>query len=171
MRPPHDVPRWYYAKYHDGVPFIFLPAISWKWDLLLGVNMANIDRYKIVARLHWNSKERVLVRYSPYVRRFAYMALRNPVNNHRFIFDDVIFWKTTGDPAAFDTEGYHLAKQGIHSASGWRCSGWIAGYRYIWLNKGPNKYSEFYIGWKVGSKVPGLGFTFQLRLNRDFIKQ
>ena len=152
MRPPHDVPRWFFEKFYDGKPWI---------RIRLGENMGGYNPHALL----------VLKRHSQKTRRFMYMALRNPVNNHRFIFDDVIFWKTSGDPEAFDTEGYHLARQGILVASGWRYTGWLAGYRYIWLNKGPNKYSEFYIGCKVGSKVPGLGFTFQLRLNRDFIIQ
>lgn len=145
----HDIPRWYLKKYYDGKPWL---------SLRLGENMGGYDPDTLF----------VFARYSMRVRRFQYMALRNPVNNHRFIFDDVIFWKTAGDPAAFDTEGVDLVARGIRSASGWRWSGFFAGYRRIWL-KGPGKYSEFYIGWKVGSRVPGLGFTLQTRFNRDSV--
>lgn len=128
MRPPHDVPRWYYEKYGPK-------GEGW----------------------------------SAYRLRFAYMAIRNPVNNHRFLFTEPESFNTSGDPAAFDTEGFDLEKRGIRSASGWRWSGFFAGYKRTWL-KGPGKYSEFYIGWKVGSAVPGLGFTLQTRFNRDYIK-
>jgi len=106
--------------------------------------------------------------WSPWRLRFAYMAIRNPVNNHRFLFEDVTSWRVSGDARAFDTEGSDLVRLGIHSAAGWRYTGWIAGFKRTWLNSS-SKYSEFYIGWKVGSGVPGLGFTFQLRLKRDFI--
>jgi len=106
---------------------------------------------------------------SPWLRRFLYMAFRNPVNNHRFIFEDKTTWYTDGDLDAFDTEGSDLVRRGIGMAAGWRWAGAFAGYRRIWLNSSI-KYSEFYIGWKVGSSVPGLGFTFQLRLKRDFIR-
>lgn len=129
MRPPHDVPRWYYKKHGpdgDG--------------------------------------------WSAYKMRFSYMALRNPVNNHRFLFTDVKAWRTSGDPEAFDTEGSDLIRKGLAHASGWRYAGAFAGWRRIWLN-GTDRYSEVYFGWKVGSAVPGLGFTFQLRLKRDFIHE
>ena len=128
MRPPHDVPRWYYKKYGP-------PGEGW----------------------------------SAYRLRFTYMAMRNPVNNHRFLLKDVTDWKTAGDAAAFDTEGSDLVRKGIKSASGWRYTGLLAGYRRIWLNS-PTKYSELYFGWKVGSGVAGLGFTLQVRLNREHIK-
>jgi len=105
--------------------------------------------------------------WSAYRLRFAYMAIRNPVNNHRFLFTEPESFKSSGDPDAFDMEGHLLEKRGIRSASGWRWSGFFAGYKRTWL-KGPGKYSEFYIGWKIGSAVPGLGFTLQLRFNRDY---
>ena len=105
---------------------------------------------------------------SPWMRRFRYMAFRNPVNNHRFLFTEPESFNSSGDPLAFDMEGFDLVQRGIQSSSGWRWSGKFGGYKRTWLN-GPDKYSEFYIGWKVGSAVPGLGFTFQLRLKRDFI--
>ena len=105
--------------------------------------------------------------WSQYRLRFMYMAIRNPVNNHRFLFEDKSTWDTSGDPEAFDTEGIDLLNRGLAHTSGWRWSGPFAGYRRIWL-KGVEQYSEFYIGWKLGSAVPGLGFTFQLRLKRNF---
>lgn len=143
----HDVPRWYLKKFYDGKPWL---------SLRLGENMGGFDPDTLF----------VFARYSMRVRRFKYMALRNPVNNHRFIFDDVESFNTLGDPEAFDTESADLERRGLRSASGWRYAGFFAGYRRIWLT-GRGKYSEFYIGWKVGSRVPGFGFTLQIRLNRD----
>jgi len=163
-------PWWYTLRFPDGTPWLFIPAIDWKWDLLLGVNMANIDRFKIVARLHWKSKQRVFARYSTHTRRFQYMAFRNPVNNHRYIFQDRETFKTSGDPDAFKHDGWSLEKAGIRLSAGWRWSGMFAGYKRTWLNKTPGKYSEFYVGWKVGSATPGLGFTLQTRFNRPYIK-
>jgi len=162
-------PNWYKLRFRDGTPWIFIPAIDWKWDLLLGANMANIDRFKIVARLHWSSKQRVLARYSTYARRFQYMAFRNNANNFRYIFDEPEVYSTSGDPDAFSHDGWSLEKAGIRLSAGWRWSGMFAGYKRTWL-KGPGRYSEFYIGWKVGSATPGLGFTLQTRFNRPYIK-
>ena len=42
---------------------------------------------------------------------------------------------------------------------------WKAGYRRVWLNK-DGTYGEIWLGWKLGSPVPGLGFTTQIRLKQ-----
>ncbi len=107
---------------------------------------------------------------SPWFRRWRYTAFRNPVNNHRYLFTEPESYKTSGDPEAFNMDGKDLERLGIRSSSGWRWSGFFAGYKRTWLNKTPGKYSEFYVCWKVGSPVPGLGFTLQNRFNRPYIK-
>ena len=95
---------------------------------------------------------------------FWWYAIRNNVNNSRYIFEDreakVEGW--TGE----SMEAKDLIAAGVSKASRWTYNGFFAGYRRVWLN-GDNKYSEFWIGWKVGSKVPGMGFTMQLRRKRE----
>lgn len=157
----------YFARW----PMRRWPSWTWLWqndgdakDVSLGAAGGDHDIPRWYLKKYGPNGEG----WSAYKLRFVYMALRNPVNNHRFIFDDVLFWKTAGDESAFDTEGSDLVRQGLTSVSGWRYAGLIAGYRRIWLT-GPDTYSEFYIGWKVGSQVPGLGFTLQIRLKREFI--
>lgn len=164
-------PNWYELRFPDGAPWLFIPVFDLKWELRLGENMGGFDPAMVLTTLRWrNSKDRVLARYSAYARRFQYMAFRNPVNNHRFIFKDRTVYKTSGDPEAFDHGGRSLEKAGIRLSAGWRWSGPFAGYKRTWLNKTPGKYSEFYTGWKLGSPVPGLGFTLQTRFNRPYIK-
>jgi hypothetical protein len=62
-------------------------------------------------------------------------------------------------------EAADLIAAGKKVARRWRWTGWKAGYRRVWLT-GATTYSEFWVGWKLGSSVPGLGFTVQARFNR-----
>jgi len=108
------------------------------------------------------------IRYWP---RFWWFAVRNPFNNFRFVFTDVNTWR---DLDRLETNwsidvpmeaGNILALTGQDSAYRYVRKDWKCGYRRVWLN-GDGKYSEFWIGWKLGSPVPGLGFAMQLRLKR-----
>jgi len=92
-------------------------------------------------------------------------AIRNPVNNMRFLFDDDKPFHTYGWIQE-SMEAHDLLEQKVRKAWRWRFRGVLCGYRRVWLNDNGH-YSEFWIGWKVGSKVPGLGFATQLRLNRE----
>ena len=91
-------------------------------------------------------------------------AIRNPVNNHRFIFRDRADVK---EETNFEgrLEAPDLLEAGQQMGYRWAWAGPFAGYRRVWL-AGQDKYSEIWFGWKVGSEVPGLGFTFQVRLKR-----
>ena len=44
----------------------------------------------------------------------------------------------------------------------WRWSGWKDGFRCVWVYS-EKRYGEFYIGFKLGSSVPGLGFALRFR--------
>lgn len=93
-------------------------------------------------------------------------AIRNPVNNFRFLFDDREAKRETNWNFDLPMEPQNLLDAGLSSAYMWSYSGIFASYRLVWLGE-KGKYSEFWIGWKVGSPVPGMGFTTQLRLKRD----
>ena len=96
---------------------------------------------------------------------YEWYATRNSVNNHRFLFKDRPA-TLSGNWGSGRMEAQDLLNKGVRSANRWATNGIFAGYRRVWLKK-PGKYSEYWIGWKVGSGVPGMGFTAQLRLNRD----
>ena len=96
--------------------------------------------------------------------QFWWYAVRNPINNFRFLFKEPEY-VTVQTNAPNGLEARDLIAQGLGVGYRWTRSGWMSGYRRVWLN-GNGKYSEFWIGWKLGSTVPGLGFTTQLRLNR-----
>jgi len=144
-------PRWYETRFPDGSPWL---------RIRLGENMGGYDPDTLF----------VFARHNKWVRQWKYSAFRNPVNNHRFLFEDRTDFQVSGDPEAFIHSGRSLEASGERVSKGWRWSGPFAGYKKTWL-KGPGFYSEFYIGWKVGSGVPGLGFTLQLRFNRPFIPE
>lgn len=98
---------------------------------------------------------------------FWWYAIRNPVGNMRFIFEN--------RSANLSTNWIHdifglieaddLVKAGKNMAFVWRYAGPFASYRRVWLN-GSDKYSEIWIGWKVGTDTAGMGFTAQVRLKR-----
>ena len=94
--------------------------------------------------------------------RFWWFAVRNSANGFRFIFKDreakYDGWQKN------EMEAHDLIEAGVTEATRWAYSGPFAGYRKVTL-EGDNKYSEFWIGWKVGSSVPGMGLTLQRRKN------
>jgi hypothetical protein len=93
--------------------------------------------------------------------RWWWFAVRNPVNNMRFLFDDDEPFDRYGWQGD-SMEAHDLIEAGVTSASLWRRRGLLAGYRRVWLNK-DGTYGEIWFGWKVGSIVPGLGFATQFR--------
>jgi len=93
--------------------------------------------------------------------------LRNPVNNHRYLFKDRKPKIETNAPAGLEAE--QLIAQGLRSGYRWAWSGPFAGYRKVWLET-DGTYSERWYGWKVGSSVPGMGFTVQRRSHREIGK-
>lgn len=103
---------------------------------------------------------------------FWWLAIRNPVNNLRFAFHDPIL-PNIDTNAPGGVEAHQLIKQGL--LVGWRYmwKGPYSSYRRVWLSKKVTDsgsiamvYSEIYLGWKLGSSVPGNGFTMQVRLKR-----
>ncbi len=96
--------------------------------------------------------------------RWWWFAVRNPVNGMRYIFKDreakFEGWQGKSMEAA------DLIEAGVESATRWAYNGVFAGYRKVELN-GDGTYNEFWVGWKVGSDVDGMGFTLQRRKNRE----
>ena len=100
--------------------------------------------------------------------RFWWYAVRNPVNNFRFIFKDRKA-NISGNWTEGRMEAQDLIDRRMKVAYQWKWSGPFAGYRRVWLRyygMSAVTYSEFWIGWKIGSTVPGMGFTLQYRRNR-----
>jgi len=108
--------------------------------------------------------------YTRHWPRFWWYAVRNPVNNLRYLFEDREANITGWGPQSL--EASDLIRDKRQSAYRWAYSGPFAGYRRVWINEQPSggepgKYSEIWFGWKLSSDVPGLGFTTQVRLKRD----
>lgn len=103
---------------------------------------------------------------------FQWYATRNPVNNFRYLFKDPVSvnvatnWFHGGSSGVVvPMEAAFLREAGQAVAWRWLWAGPYAGYRRVWLN-GQDRYSEIWFGWKLGSTVPGLGFTGQVRPKR-----
>lgn len=97
--------------------------------------------------------------------QFWWYAIRNPVNNMRFLFRDIYgFREDSNWPSNWTMEPHIMLRNGQAMAYRYRWSGWKSGYRRVWLHSG--KYTEVYVGWKLGSAVPGLGFAMQFRRKR-----
>jgi len=107
---------------------------------------------------------------------FVWFAIRNPVNNFRFIFSDRKA-NISGNWTEDSMEAQDLIDRNMRVAYRWSTNGLFAGYRRVWLTEPDRgwaddpfpyeKYSELWVGWKVGSTVPGMGFTLQYRRNRE----
>lgn len=100
-------------------------------------------------------------------KSWVWFAIRNPANGMRYWFKDRTDlhtdtnWPGDGTPM----EARQMLARRVRVAWRWRWSGPFAGYRRVWINDNGH-YSEIWFGWKIGSGVPGLGFTSQVRLKR-----
>lgn len=123
-------------------------------------------------------------RVAEWFPQFWWYAIRNPVNNFRYLFTDVALehcgiysnWSTRNP-----MEAAWLIRAEQQMAFRWVWNSWWAGYRRVWITtyekdvtflgwtllKAGTYYSEVWIGWKLGSIVPGLGFAMQVRFNRE----
>lgn len=105
---------------------------------------------------------------------FVWLAIRNPFNNSRYLFKDVkpaeldVLKSNWVDVHLGPMEPMNMAAVGVNRAWYFVRHGWKCGYRVVWFKEqgAGGKYNEFWIGWKLASGVPGLGFTMQLRLKR-----
>lgn len=97
--------------------------------------------------------------------KWWWFAIRNPVNGMRYVFKDreakFDGWQS------HDMEAHDLLEAGVTKAARWAYSGIFAGYRVVEVDMDAGTYSEFWIGWKVGSDVEGMGLTIQRRKDRE----
>ncbi len=106
--------------------------------------------------------------YIKYWPRYWWYAIRNPVNNMRFLFKDYPLEQChveTNWTVDDKMEAAQMRKAGQKMAYRWVWRGWKAGYRCVTVHDNLT-YSEMWFGWKLGSSVPGCGFTAQFRRNR-----
>lgn len=168
----------------------YLYAISWIIPGVIKFVLAVIGLLTVWIALKFDTWPRLLwiwgndegIPKEWYDREWHWYAIRNPVNNMRYLLKDrpakVITRYSNGNVRTVNAgmEPSYLISVGAIWAARWAWSGPFAGYRRVWL--GPEfvdlgdgvrfkTYSEIWIGWKIGSGVPGLGFTFQLRFKRD----
>jgi hypothetical protein len=92
-------------------------------------------------------------------RDYGWRALRNPVNNVRYLFEQPKHLDLWGDPNPEETVRTAKAR----SASRWIVAGVFGEFWYVWRTKNPERpIGELRIGWKF-SPVPGFGPTLQFR--------
>lgn len=112
----------------------------------------------------WGNDEEGYPSWSP-VGALWWYAVRNPIGNFRFLFKDREAHIQGWGPQSMEAKDLLLHETKV--AKRWAWNGPFAGYRRVWLSKDLHKYSEIWVGWKIGSTVPGMGFTAQVRLNRE----
>jgi len=92
---------------------------------------------------------------------------RNPSGNTKYLLAD---W--FGDPEVFAQYGVKRHIEGeetdpleLGNGFQWRYRqvGWLNSFRCTWGPPRDEGKKELYFGFKIGSDVPGLGFTFQIR--------
>lgn len=158
-------------------PEDFWPDIFWLWG-----NEEDTPPPK-----WWQAKA---AQSSWFVRTFPnfwWYAIRNPVNNFRFLFDDrEANW--SGNWVSEHMEAREMLENNCKFAYRWAYNGLFAGFRCVYLHgyretpvdlgdeeqgvswavaSEADSYTEFWWGWKVGSTVPGMDFTMQFRWKRE----
>ena len=132
------------------------PDIFWLWG---NDEEGYPDWWKDKAKKKW------WTRYWP---QFWWYTVQNPANNLRFVFKDRLV-TYSGDWPKAAMEAKAIVAAGKTSATRWARGGPFVGYRRIWIHSN-DKYTEVWFGFKVGSIVPGLGFTTQFRPKREIGK-
>ncbi len=162
---------------------IFLAVLSWIPFLILKFVLALIGLFTVAAWCWeypmlwpkwmwlWNNEEDMALLvpswFKPdkprWLRVWLYYAIRNPVNNLRYLFKDTNSFLQWGYSGVLESKD--MVELGVGEASRWRQSGWKFSYRKLSILNS-EKYREFFIGWKIGMGVPGCGFTLQFRKGR-----
>ena len=147
---------------------------------VIGIGAANKELWPDIFWLWGNKQEdppQWWLNKAKWLPTFRWYAIRNPANNMRYIFDDREA-NVEGNWITDPMEAKQLIEAGQQMAYRWSYNGPFAGYRRVWITARKflifghgeevnYQYSEIWFGWKVGSKVPGLGFTSQVRLKRE----
>jgi hypothetical protein len=139
-----------------------------RWPKLLWLWGNDEDDPRVDERMQW-WRDKAAASKNP-IRRwfpnFYWYTVRNPFNNMRYIFKDrEATFSGSWKQAAMNAR--NLKNKNVSFAYRWAHSGPFAGYRAVWLHDN-NKWSEIWIGWKIGSGTPGLGFTSQFRIKREW---
>jgi len=82
-------------------------------------------------------------------------CFRNPVGNHNYLFDEPNDYQEYGEPNLESKDGVQWR---------YRHTKYLDSFRVTFGKRRAKGKKEIYIGWKIGSSVPGLGFTTQARL-------
>jgi len=151
---------WWQAFFPVGLFFLGLPIV---WYAIKNYSTQSNAWPKVFTL--WGNKEEGYPLWAEQqgISAWWWYAIRNPVNNKRYVFKEKKAPKVYGWQGPMEAQD--LIREGVGTATRWTHSGWKVGYRKVWL-EGNDKYSEVWGGWKLGSDVPGLGFTMQVRLKR-----
>lgn len=140
-----------------GLVTCLLGAMPREWPRLLW--LWGDDEYH-AHRAWWHARN---FPKSPYWKRYWWHAIRNPIANVKYLINE------PGGTAQKGTAVPELEAQPLQQANrkrGWRyrSAGVLSSIKAIWLRS--DSYIELYFGFKIGSPVPGVGFTTQLRKDK-----
>lgn len=96
-----------------------------------------------------------------WIRDYVWRAIRNPVNNLRYLFDEPKAEIIGGDA----NPDVVVRKMGYESSLRYMRAGIFSEFWYLRYSERFDRYFEFRIGWKF-SGVPGFAPTIQLRFGR-----
>lgn len=90
-------------------------------------------------------------------------AIRNPVGGFGYLLKHP---KEYGQYGVHDPDKWILRNTDTRrSVFRWRWSGWMVSYRRVWKHAN-NRYSEIYIGWKLGSAPDWAELDFAMQYRR-----
>ena len=131
------------------------PKVLWLWG-------NDEDDPRVDKRMDWYRARAASKWWMRYWPNWWWYCIRNPFNNFRFLFDDTKPFTRLGSYTGKYLNGPSLREIGRYKGFRWNFRGWMASYEYVRvLDSGHTR--EFWIGWKVGATVPGLGFSTQFK--------
>ena len=133
-----------------------------KWPKLLWAWGNDEDDPRVDVRMQWYRDKAASQWWTRYWPNWWWYCIRNPFNNTRFLFDDTKPFKRYGSYTGIYLNGRSLREIGRYKGFRWNVRGWMASYEYVRVLDDTH-VREFWIGWKVGATVPGLGFSTQLK--------
>jgi hypothetical protein len=101
---------------------------------------------------------------NPFLRLFPnwwWFAIRNSSNGIRWWFEDRKC-SYDGNWIEQDMHANEIQDAGLTVGKRWGWNGWFAFFEYVKIND-DNTSTEFWYGWKLDHKTPGLGFAQQFK--------